>query len=263
MEIVERQIEAPTGENHGPELFLVHGAWRSASVWKSVAHRLATQGFKSTAISLPGHGTSTMHKGEIGHYTVQDGMRLVAAELERFAAPPVLVVHDVSAALALRVAAERPLAGLVLFSPPPPGGLKGALLRLALRHPLFVARHLGRGFEMPWRDASNLARDLFLGPRSTVPPEEFVQRLEPESRSVLGEFLPSFPATLDTNGVPTLVMSGERSPFGKRGPERLAEKLQAEFLLVEESGLDLLDSEMAGGPCVHLELFLNNLLPQN
>lgn len=251
MEIVERQVAAPAGETKGPECFLVHGAWRNASVWKPLAQELAAADRPSTAISLPGRGTSTMHKGEIGHYTVQDGMRLVAAELGRLKAAPVLVAHDVSCALALRVAAERPLAALILISPPPAGGLKGLFTRLAMRQPLWAAREFSSGFERPWRSKRALAARIFNAEATAELPE-----FEPESKSVMGEFFFSFPATLEALEVPTLVVTGSASPFRPKGAQRFADKLGAELQIVEGGALDLLREPLHKRTAEAIEEFL-------
>lgn len=90
----------------GPVVVLVHGLTGRASHWSEVAQRLTAAGYRVVAPDLRGHGASPRAES----YTLEEHTADLADLLEA-TGPAHLVGHSLGAALAWRVAADRP--GLV------------------------------------------------------------------------------------------------------------------------------------------------------
>ncbi len=261
MEIVERVVEHAQGEPRPLQILFVHGAWRDASAWKPLSSRLASRGWGSFALSLPGHGRSTMHKGEVGHYTLQDGARLLAGELERTTPRPVVVAHDVYAAVALRASALIAPAALALLSPVPLGGLKGAFARLLFRRPATTLRSLfADRFTNPFAGDPEFARAFFLGRDASQDAHEFARTLQPESSTVLAELFLSHELRPRPE-CPLLVVSPTQGPFPARAQARLAERLDARHVTVPGAPFDLAAEARAEETAALLDGWLRKVLP--
>jgi pimeloyl-ACP methyl ester carboxylesterase len=96
-------IDTPTPST-APTLILVHGSWHDGSSWSAVQDHLAAVGVRSTAPTLPGHGTGD------GRLTVShdDYVSRVTAELDAVQGPAVLVGHSFGGSVISRVAELRP-----------------------------------------------------------------------------------------------------------------------------------------------------------
>ena len=179
MEIIEQKVHLPEGEAKDHSVFCLHGAWSDASSFDPLCAELGARGFASTAISLPGHGSSTMHKGEIGFYSIRDYVRIVLTELERADPKPILCGAGLGAWILMRVCEEVQVPGLVMLAPPPLTGLLGPGLRILGKDPFWLIRNAIRGFQDPWRDGSRRANRLI---GVDPPPSQ-------ESRTVFRELL--------------------------------------------------------------------------
>ena len=103
-------------------VLLVHGFTGSASEMRPIGAALATAGFGSEALLLPGHGT---HPDDMAEYRYSDWVEDVERGLDRLLARherAVMVGLSMGGALALNVAARRAgdarLAGLVTIGAP-------------------------------------------------------------------------------------------------------------------------------------------------
>jgi magnesium chelatase accessory protein len=115
-----QQWPAPSAA--APRLLLLHGTGASTHSWRGLAPLLAARA-GVTAIDLPGHGFSDAASGD---GATLDGMaRDVAALLRAIGlAPSALIGHSAGAAVAVRMARERPDAVQAVI------GLNAALLPL-------------------------------------------------------------------------------------------------------------------------------------
>jgi len=217
MEIIEQRLGMTPGNADRTPWLLLHGAYRDASAWEHVQADCDERGIASRAISLPGHGTSTMHKGELQFYSIRDYVRIMLSELEHATPKPILIGHGLGAWLALRAAEECELPGVVLIGPPPLGGMLGRALKTFARHPLWVIANVASGFESPWLGSEAIAKYM-LGDTPNGS----------ESRCVLRELLHApvaFPAQVTT---PVLVLSSEQDKLvSARRHEQLARSLPA------------------------------------
>jgi magnesium chelatase accessory protein len=104
------------------QLLLLHGTGASTHSWRSLAPLLARRA-GVVAVDLPGHGFSDSARGDGA--TLPGMARGVAALLQQIGvAPSLLVGHSAGAAIAARMALDRPQAFRALVS------LNGALLPL-------------------------------------------------------------------------------------------------------------------------------------
>ncbi|GAB4170239.1 MAG: hypothetical protein OHK0024_06140 [Thalassobaculales bacterium] len=112
----------------GPGLLFIHGGFHGAWCFEGWTSALAEAGWPAAAIDLPGHG---------GLPPPADFIRLGAADFATDAAEAldamaaqgigevVVAGHSLGAMVAMLLALARPVAGLILLAPSPPGNLPG------------------------------------------------------------------------------------------------------------------------------------------
>jgi pimeloyl-ACP methyl ester carboxylesterase len=155
----------PPGTARALPIVLVHGAWHGAWVWEARAiPGLTAAGFRVHAIDLRGHGSTpnprSLRRTRIDHY-VED----LDAALDQIAVPAVVVGHSMGGLVVQKYLETRDdVAGAVLLCSSPVGGVIGATLRTARRHPLaFLMANLRLRLwplvSTPERAASLLLRD--------------------------------------------------------------------------------------------------------
>jgi pimeloyl-ACP methyl ester carboxylesterase len=115
-----------------PPLLFIHGAFSQAAHFEPWLGFFRELGYRATAISLPGHAPSDPEA--LKRLTLADYVEAVAAAVSGFEQPPVVVGQSMGGIHAMRVAAQRRIAGLVVIAAPMPGGLPARLgvLRYAL-----------------------------------------------------------------------------------------------------------------------------------
>jgi pimeloyl-ACP methyl ester carboxylesterase len=178
---LERITRAP-GEGKAVPLVFVHGAWHGAWCWDEFfLPYFAERGYQSHAFSLRGHGKSersrSLRTTRIDHY-VED----LASVVESLEAPPVLIGHSMGGLVVQRYLEGRDLPGAVLLAPDPVGGVLGATLRMAARHPAaFLRANLGLRL-WPIVATPELARDAFFpADMSEADSDRYWSRLQDES----------------------------------------------------------------------------------
>jgi pimeloyl-ACP methyl ester carboxylesterase len=110
-----------------PDVVLVHGMWGCGSTLDPVAKPLQEAGFRTFQPTLPLHKAelSKDEKRALGEY----GIPAYVAWLREYirdlglAQPPILVGHSMGGLLAQHLAAEIPVAALVLLAPANPAGI--------------------------------------------------------------------------------------------------------------------------------------------
>lgn len=148
-----------------PSLLFVPGAYHGAWCYAHYLRYFAQAGLGCAALDLRGHG-ALQPDAAFASTTIADLAEDVISALDALGGPAVVVGHSMGALPALLAAQARPVAGVVLMAPSPPGDLPGALglpavpaggLRAAPGAPEIRARFLATTAE---RDVSAVSQRL-------------------------------------------------------------------------------------------------------
>ncbi|MDX1689631.1 MAG: alpha/beta hydrolase [Acidimicrobiia bacterium] len=233
----------PDGPAHPVPIVLVHGAWHGAWCWEERAvPGLVAAGFRVHAVDLRGHGRSSnprsLRRTRIDHY-VEDLESVVASIAE----PVVVVGHSMGGLVVQHyVARHDDVAGAVLLCSVPVGGVLGATLRIARRHPIaFLMANLRLRLWPIVADADRAAGLFLRDGTDPAAAEAFGARLQDESYlAYLDMLLFRRPRPADV-GVPVLVVgaTGDRI-FSVEEQERTAAAYGAEGVLVAGAPHDIM-----------------------
>lgn len=172
-------------EQHPVPLLFVHGACHGAWCWDDhFLDYFADRGFRSTALSLRGHGASGSTK-PLYRTSILDYVDDVRTAVERIGAAPVLIGHSMGGFILQHYLGsfDAP-AAVLLGSVPPVIGMRDGAKRLWRRHPLIALRSnmFGRSKEVFSRRAREA---LFSADTPDDVIEATVARIGPESRRVV------------------------------------------------------------------------------
>ncbi len=177
----------------GPGLLFVPGGYHGAWCYAHYLDYFARAGLPCAAVDVRGHGPLPQDADFI-HAGVSDLAQDVVAALDALDGPTVIVGHSVGALPALLAATRRPVAGIILMAPSPPGNLPGALALPPV--PQDVSRP-------PPAAAEIRARFLATSPDRDV--SAVMRRLTPESPQVLNDRyllrVPVDPAAISAPGL--------------------------------------------------------------
>ena len=121
-----RLVIGATPQDGRPGLLLVPGAYHGAWCYAHYLNYFAKAGLACAALDLRGHG-ALPQDAAFPSVTIADLGRDVVSALDVLDRPTVVVGHSMGALPALLAAQARPVAGVVLMAPSPPGDLPGAL----------------------------------------------------------------------------------------------------------------------------------------
>jgi pimeloyl-ACP methyl ester carboxylesterase len=205
-------------------LYLLHGELGGSWLWHQLLGYLAGRGWEGHALNLRGHYWSeTVDFAEIDFDTyIGDAL----AGLTHLARPPIVLGHGLGGLLALKVAEQVPISGLILFSPALPAPLIPP-------PPPHVVRLLPRQYRrelLGWDGAPELIQRQ--NPDLSVADVTRVQHLMGvESGAARRQMLAGVPVEHDDlPDVPRLVIgAGQDRLFAEADSARLAEWLGAEY----------------------------------
>ncbi len=190
-------------------ILLVHGAWHGPWCWDGFAQRLAGAGHDVRTVRLRGHDGSP---GRLW-YRVSDYVRDVSEAANRFPESPVVVGHSLGGLVVAKYLERGRAKGAVLLAPIPQAGSLTAIIRLASRHPLILARANLTLRLRPFVTSRALVRELFFTPETSQPLVDDVWgRLQDESYLAFLDTL-VVRARPGTIRVPVLVMGAEHDRF--------------------------------------------------
>lgn len=113
-------------QDRRPGLLFVPGAYHGAWCYAHYLDYFANAGLACAALDMRGHG-SLPQDTSFSSVTIADLGEDVASALDALEGPTIVVGHSMGALPALLAASRRPVAGVVLMAPSPPGDLPGAL----------------------------------------------------------------------------------------------------------------------------------------
>lgn len=174
-------IEKTASPGRTPIVF-VHGASSSADVWDgNFLDFFAERGYRAIALSLRGHGASTLTQ-PLRRVSIANYVEDLTAVVSEIAPAPVLIGHSTGCWVVLNYIAQQYVPAAVLIAPGTPQGLRRWAFRAFLRHPWLMLRSNTLGNPVDLFHTPGLAREILFAPScpdSVV--EAFVSRLQPES----------------------------------------------------------------------------------
>jgi len=230
----------PKQRKHETPILMQHGMWHGAWCWQTWQELLATWGWESHAISLPGHGESPEQR-PIRSCTLDYYLAFIRDAVDELPTKPILMGHSMGGALAqwyLRYVGNLP--AVVLVAPwALAGGFLDSALAISLNDPVGVLMTILTYKADYVRNPQAAARAL-LGPGAIITPEELHARLGPESALVMMQHvLPwTIPANLST---PILYLGGEiDAVIPERAGRRAAAAYNADYVMVEQAAHNLM-----------------------
>ncbi len=244
LELITRDA---AGTPHKTPLLCVHGIFHGA--WCYNEHflpYLASQGFHAGAVSLRGHGASSLDgalRWTRYHHYVQDIESAVQQMATKYGEPPVIIGHSMGAYLTQKYLEKHSAPGGVLMASVPAHGSGLATLRVFSWNPLrFLAAFFTLDFTPAILHAPEKTRRAFFS--TDMPPEllqSYYDRMGPESFLIFLDFLLfALPHPKRVNA-PVLVVAGENDTLFKTWEEeRLARSYQGEYALIHGTAHDLM-----------------------
>ena len=196
-------------EAHPVPLLFVHGA--SAAAWCWDEHFLtyfASRGYRAAALSLRGHGASTLSK-PLNTCSLADYVDDVHTAVAKLDSQPVVIGHSLGCWVVLNYLVTHAAPAGILMAPGTPQGLRRWAFRSIRRHPWVFLRATTFGSPEDVFNTPALAREFCFSvhtPQAIV--DSCATRLGPESRGVTRELMKPLP---DANLVkaPMLVLGAE------------------------------------------------------
>ena len=208
METIEHVVRQPIARKHETPLLLLHGAWHGAWCWQNWLDHFTSLGYEVHAISLPGHGQSSLNKGHINLYSFRDYVETLARQVKTISPTPVVVGHSLGGAILQKYLAKNQLPGAVLLAALPARGIVPMFLRLARRHSVPILWGALTLNAYRWVGTPALVQDLFLEADTAVDLNAFHQQLVRESFLVALRLLLPF-AGEKMGQTPVLALAGE------------------------------------------------------
>ncbi|HEY1841255.1 MAG TPA: alpha/beta hydrolase [Mycobacterium sp.] len=191
LEVIDKGSSA---KSHPVPLLFVHGACSTAWVWdEHFLDFFAEKGYRAVALSLRGHGASSLSK-PLQSCSIADYVDDLHTVVVKLGSPPVLIGHSMGCSVVLKYLAMHDVPAGVLMAPGTPQGLRRWALRMIRRHPWIVLRTNTFGNPVDLFNTSSLARELLFSAHTPDSIVGFcVDRLQPESRRAARETVNRLP----------------------------------------------------------------------
>lgn len=122
-------------EAHPVSLLCVHGAWHAAWCWdEHFLDFFADKGFRASAVSLRGHGASSLPK-PLNSCSLADYVDDVRSAAEMLGSEPVIIGHSMGCLVVQKYLETNHARAAVLLAPATQRGLRRFVLRMFGRHP--------------------------------------------------------------------------------------------------------------------------------
>jgi alpha-beta hydrolase superfamily lysophospholipase len=118
-----------------PPILFVHGLWHGAWCWEEhFVPWFQERGYETRAITLRRH--DQRQTPGLRTTRIRDYLEDVVAAAAKMTSPPVVVGHSMGGFVTQKYLEDHHAPAAVLVASVPPGGIMGATLRTAARHPL-------------------------------------------------------------------------------------------------------------------------------
>lgn len=201
--------------SHAVPLLFVHGGWHGAWCWdRYFLDYFADKGFRVAAVSLRGHGGSSLGT-PLNACSIRDYAADVQAAAETLGAAPIVIGHSMGGFVVQAYLETNTAPAAVLMASAPPHGTRKSVLRMTMRHPWTVLKGQFSGETRAVVGTARLARaHLFCAqtPEATV--DDTVARLCPESALAMRQMLSGTYLRPEMVTAPVLVLgAGEDGCF--------------------------------------------------
>jgi pimeloyl-ACP methyl ester carboxylesterase len=219
----------PERRSRRKPLYMLHGELGGSWLWQRFLGYFAPRGWEGHALNLRGHYWSETADFATVDFTTYVDDALAGADL--LARPPIVLGHGMGGLLALRVAQERPVSGIVLLA----SALPAALLPPPPPHMVRLLPREYRRELIGWDGAVDLLQRQH--PDLTAADVARIQHMMgAESGAARRQMLEGVDVALDQlPEVPRLVIAGGRDrAFPAEDSERLADWLGAELVTFDD-----------------------------
>jgi len=217
----------------------IHGAWHGGWCWDRWNTIFKREHYANTiAVELRGHGYKT---GSFKHARLEnyvDDVKTIINELET---EPILVGHSLGCTIIQYLCSQKQFPAAVMLAPvPAPKMFRRVFLHQISRHPFMSLRSTMTRTMKPWVTSKSSAKLFFSSSMPTQEAEAYTNRMQGESfRLFILDLLRSTPKVKP--GTPTLVVAAQADRFFKVADQRrMAQNLDADFLLARNSGHDVM-----------------------
>jgi pimeloyl-ACP methyl ester carboxylesterase len=240
---IERITYTPHAPKSDTEILFLHGMWHGAWCWQQWQEILAENGWKSRAISLPGHGNSEK-KGSTRFATMGVYLKVLKSEVESFAKPPILIGHSMGGALGQwylkKVADDLPAMVLIASWTSHSTWADGMLAHL-MRDPwgtTLVGLTLSTS---PFIRDPEHAASMLITDEALYSPKELHAKLDHESALVLNQHNPPLWSPKRNPKTPLLWIAAENDAVvSHAGAKKSAAFYGAEFVSVSDTGHNMM-----------------------
>lgn len=239
----------PRTPRDAPPLLFVHGAFCGAWIWQEhLLPACAEAGWTAHAVSLRGHGGSDGQE-RLREAGMDDFVADVLTAMDELPRPPILIGHSMGGMVVQRVIEQyrlktfrdsRPVAGAILMSSVPPGGLWGTMMHMATHDPMLLWQLSAiQTFGDEAATLETMQRAMFSS--TTASPEaaqRYMDRMQAESwRVQLDMTMRPPPVAINGRSIPMLVMGAEEDSFVPPWMARLtARTYDADCVILEDAG---------------------------
>lgn len=179
LELIE---QGSATESHPVPLLFVHGGYHAAWCWdENFLDYFAGRGFRAVALSLRGHGQSTLTK-PLRSCSIADYVDDVRSAARQIGSEPVLVGHSMGCFVVQKYLERYQVPAAVLLAPATGRELRRSVLRMFLRHPWIFVRGSISGRSADLVNTPKLARESLFCAHTPEPiVESCAARMESES----------------------------------------------------------------------------------
>ncbi len=236
---IEHVVRKPAISSHRRPLLLLHGAWHGAWCWECFLDRFSSLGYETHAISLPGHGRSTLDRDHIDNYSFDDYSLCLASAIEKMDPAPVVVGHSLGGALLQHYMESHSLPGAVLLASIPVAGFLKGFLRMAWAYPWQAVKSGKDGYALV--EKPDMAARFFLSHNTPTDVHRFHSQLVRESAPASQRTLKPILLRPEKVRTPVLVIAGGKDFIISAAEQRrTAEALNADYRIFPEGPHDLM-----------------------
>lgn len=230
MENIEHIIQRPSQRKYAAPILFLHGAWHGAWCWSNWMDYFAKQGFETHAISMPGHGKSSMNKRWINLYSPRDYLEALTREIEAMPAAPAVISHSLGGGILLKYLEARQLPAAVFLSSISTNGMAAMLGRLLARYPgamlkAMLSMNLYHIVRRP-----ETVKELFLLPDTPVDAAAYQRQLSRETYNSPSLIVPF--GRVNSNKSPMLFLMGEKDSLITLAEGRVTARKYGEELVI-------------------------------